>query len=148
MPRGEVADPVFLAGQIVHLQREADGELRVAFLREPDLGHVFIELGIAHPPVIEVVAGHGRMVGEADFRKAGGVRDARIIHGLANRMAAERRVHVQVGGKLHRRSVRLSSFRFQVSIHHETFGENPSSGISCSSRYPPKPGTRPARRTC
>ena len=44
MPRGESANPVLVTGQIIHLQREADGELRKILLRLADFGDVFIEL--------------------------------------------------------------------------------------------------------
>ena len=69
MPRGQFANPFFVAGQIIHLERQADGELWKFLLRPADFGDVFIELVGAHPPVVEVVLPHRRMVGEADFRQ-------------------------------------------------------------------------------
>jgi len=56
--RGEFADPILVAGQVIHFEREPDGELRKRLLREPDLGNVFIELRKIHPPVVKAVAPH------------------------------------------------------------------------------------------
>jgi len=79
-------------------------------LRPPDFGDVFVQLIGTHPPVVKIIARHRRMIGEADFRQAKFDGAAGIIHRLAGRMAAERRVHVQIGGQRHG-----GSFEFQDS---------------------------------
>ena len=101
MPRGEFADPILVTGQIIHFEREADGQLRKILLRLADLGDVFVELVGVHPPVVEIVLRHRRMVGEADFRQADGQRARGVFARLAGRVPAKRRVHVIIGGPLH-----------------------------------------------
>jgi hypothetical protein len=54
------------------------------------------------------------MIGKADFREAGRDSVAGVIHRLARRVAAERRVHVVIGGQRHGGQFQVSSFKFQV----------------------------------
>ena len=114
MPRGQLADPILVAGQIIHFQREADGELRKGFLRPPDFGDVFIKLPVEHPPAVEILLRHRRMVGKADLRQTQRDGLAGIIHRLARRVAAERRVHVQIGRQRHGRSFKFQDSRFKL----------------------------------
>jgi len=109
MARGEVADPVLVAGQIIHFQRQADGELRKFLLGQPDLGDVFIELASEHPPVVEIIALHGRMIGEPNFRQAEFHGAAGIFHRFACRVTTERRVHVIIGRQRHAPVLRVES---------------------------------------
>ena len=44
MSRGESANPILVTRQIIHFEREADGELRKILLHLSDFGDVFIEL--------------------------------------------------------------------------------------------------------
>ena len=69
--------------------------------RAADLGDVLVELIGAHPPVVEIVAAHRGMVGEADFFQAKfrGVRG--ILDRLADGVPAERRVHVIISRPVH-----------------------------------------------
>ena len=62
MPRGEFANPLHAVGQEIHFEGEADGELRMIAPRLADFGDVFVELVIAHAPVVESVLAHGRVV--------------------------------------------------------------------------------------
>ena len=59
--------------------------MRKIFLREPDLGDVFIKLIVSHPPVVEIIARHWRVVGKTDFSQAkfdGYVSEWRAYEGL------------------------------------------------------------------
>ena len=97
-----------MAGEIIHFERESDGKPGKFLLRQPDLGDVFIQLPVEHAPVVEVIARHRRMIGEADFCQAEFAGAACVIHRFAGRMAAERRVHVVIGGQRHGSSVETS----------------------------------------
>ena len=44
MPRRKVADPVLVTGQIIHFQRQPDGQLGKILLRLADFGDVFVQL--------------------------------------------------------------------------------------------------------
>jgi len=112
MPRGEFADPVLVAGQVIHFQREPDGELWKILLRLADLFDVFVQLNLIHPPIVKIVLPHRRMVGEADLVQSDGDSVFRILNRLAGRVAAERRVHMIIAGIDMRQ---VSSFKFQVS---------------------------------
>ena len=101
MSRGEIANPILVAGQIIHLHREADGELRELALRPADFLHVFVELPIEHAPVIEIIARHRRVIGETNFGETQLHGAAGVIHRLAAGVAAERRVHVIIRRQLH-----------------------------------------------
>ena len=105
MPRRQVANPVFVAGQIIHFEREADGQLRKILLHLADFGDVFIEFVGVHPPVVEIILWHRRMIREADFLESKCQRAPDIFLRLAARVAAEWRVHVIIGGQMHRLSV-------------------------------------------
>ena len=67
MARGEVANPVFVAGQIIHFEREADGQLRKILLYPADFGNVLVQFVGIHPPVIKIVLRHRRMIRKTDF---------------------------------------------------------------------------------
>ena len=110
MARGEVPNPVFAAGQIIHFEREADGQLREILLRLADFPDVFVQLIGAHPPIVEIVARHRRVVGKANFIESKFKRAFCIFARLTGCVAAERRVHVVIGGQRH-----AVSFKFQVS---------------------------------
>ena len=101
MTSGILKTGILVAGQVIHLQREADGQLRKLFLRAADFGDVFVQLRKIHAPVVEIILTHRRVVGESDFRQAERDGAARVIHRLAGRVAAERRVHMIIGGQLH-----------------------------------------------
>src|SRR5688572_16320813 len=69
--------------------------------RFPDAFDVAVELIEAHAPVVEVVAAHGGMIGEADFSEAQ-LHGARgILRRLAGGVPAERGVHVVIGREFH-----------------------------------------------
>ncbi len=97
MAPAQFADPIFAAGQVVHFEGEADGEGRVGLARLFNLGDVGVELVGAHAPVVEVVFGHGVVVGEADFGQAGGEGTLGEFGGGAGGVAAQRGVHVVIG---------------------------------------------------
>ena len=59
MARSEFANPVFLAGQIIHFEGEFDGELRMVAAGFADALDIVVELVEAHAPIVEVVAAHG-----------------------------------------------------------------------------------------
>ena len=105
MARGEVANPFLLAGQVVHFETEADDETGMVALRAAHARHVVVELIGAHPPVVEIIAPHGRMIGEADFLQSQGDGVRGVLGRLAHRVAAERRVHVVISRQRHGRSV-------------------------------------------
>ena len=121
LPRGELANPIFVAGQVIHFEREADLELWKFFLCAADFGDVFIQLTVRHAPVIEVIAGHGRMVREANFREADFHRVPRVIHWFTRRMAAERRMHMQISGQRHGGEFRVLTRKFQARMRFEFF---------------------------
>ena len=110
MPRGQVTNPVLVAGQIIHFERKPDGELRKIPLRLADFFDVFIQLRGIHPPVVKIVARHWRMVGEADLGQSEGNGVFCVFGRLAGGMAAERRVHVVIWRQRHG-----VSFEFRVS---------------------------------
>ena len=99
MPRGEFANPILVAGQIIHFEREPDGELRKILPRLADFFDVFIQLIQIHPPVVEIVLPHRRVVGEANLRQPDGDGAFCKFDRLAGRVAAERRVHMIIGGQ-------------------------------------------------
>ena len=107
MPGGEFTDPILVAGQIIHFQREPDGELGKIPLRFADFFDVFGKLIQIHPPVVEIVLAHRRMVGEANFSQSDGGSLFCIFDRLAGCVAAERSVHMIIGGQRH-----ASSFGF------------------------------------
>ena len=84
--------------------------LRKILLRLADFFDVFAKLTQIHPPVVKIVLPHRRMVGEADFGQSDGDGVFRIFDRFAGCMAAERRVHVVIGGQRH-----AASFEFHVS---------------------------------
>lgn len=96
MTSGELANPIFVAREVIDFEGEFDFELGDIALGLADFFDVFIELVEAHAPVIEIVAIHGAVIGEADFAEAdlGGV--GGIFAGLAGGVLAERRVHVVI----------------------------------------------------
>ncbi len=102
LPRGEIANPVLVARQVIHFERKADGEPRELALRAAHFLDVFIKLMVQHAPVVEVVAAHGRMIGEADFGEAKRKCVSGVIHRFAAGVSTERRVHVVIGRRLHR----------------------------------------------
>ena len=80
---------------------ELDGELREILLRGAHSGHVFVKLVEPHAPVVEVIPAHGGVIGEADFREAGGERLGGVLGGRAGGVPAQRRVHVVICGPTH-----------------------------------------------
>ena len=70
-------------------------------LRLADFSDVFVELIIAHAPVIKSILPHGRVVGKTDLREAEahGVRG--IFGRFAGRMATQRSVHMIISGQRH-----------------------------------------------
>ena len=42
----------------------------MVLLRPPHFFHVFVQLIEAHPPVVEIIPAHGRMIAEADLAQA------------------------------------------------------------------------------
>ena len=101
MPRGEIADPILVAGQIINFEAKADGELWELALRPADFFNVFVELAIEHAPVIEIITLHRRVIRETDFGEPEFHTTTRIIHRLAAGVAAKRRVHVIIRRQLH-----------------------------------------------
>ena len=59
MTSRQVADPLLMAGEVVHLQRQSDPQVGSVPLRLPHRLDVFIQLIQPHSPVIEVVVRHG-----------------------------------------------------------------------------------------
>ena len=108
LARGQLANPLFLAGQVIHFQPETDDERGVFALRAADFFHVLIKLIGAHPPVVEIITTHRRVIGETDLGESerDGLRG--IIRRLADRMAAKRRVHVIISRQRHGRSLEAS----------------------------------------
>src|SRR6185295_1643929 len=70
MAGGKMANPVFVAGDVIDFEPELDFELGIFPLRAPDFFNVFVELIEAHAPVVEIVPLHRAMVGDTDFGKA------------------------------------------------------------------------------
>ena len=64
-----------------------------------DFGDVFVQFTGVHPPVVEIIPGHGRMIGEADFLETQFQGASDIFLRLAGRVAAKRRVHVIIRGQ-------------------------------------------------
>ena len=62
-----------------------------------DAFDIIVELTIIHPPIVEVIAGHGGMVGETDFAQAQRLRMSGVFGGFTGGMAAQRGVHVIIG---------------------------------------------------
>ena len=110
MHRGEFADPGLMAGEVIHLESEADGQLGKFLLGNPDFGDVLIELREVHPPNVEIVLAHGGVVGETDLRKAKVNGVAGIFFRLVDGVVAERSMHVII-----ERHGAVSSFGFEVS---------------------------------
>ena len=97
MQRSELADPFLLAREVIHFERKTNGELREILLCFADFLHIFAELVEAHAPIVEIIPAHWGMVGEADFRETEFHGAFRVVHRFAGRVAAKRRVHVQIG---------------------------------------------------
>ena len=102
MPRGEFANPILVAGQIIHFQREPDGQLREIPLRLADFVDVFVQPIRIHPPVrrnYPAASANGR---KSRFPSGRWRRRAlRIPPARPRRMAAERRVHVIIRRQRH-----------------------------------------------
>lgn len=56
------------------------------------------------------------MIRKTDFRQAEFNGAARIIHWLADRVVAERCVHMIIGGQLHKRSVESGEWRVEQNV--------------------------------
>src|SRR5467141_2083635 len=70
----------------------------------PRLGHLFhvrLKVALPHVPVIVVVADHGVVFGEPNFREAESHRLRGQLDRLARGVTTERRVHVIIGGQRH-----------------------------------------------
>ena len=98
MAGGEVADPIFVARDVIDLKSELDIKLRKIAAGFVHLVDVFIELIEPHAPVIKIVAIHGTMIGHTDFAQAEFYRLSGIFGGFADCMLAEGRVHVIIRG--------------------------------------------------
>src|SRR5258706_12992095 len=70
--------------------------------------HVLAQLIESHPPIIEVVLAHRRMIAETNFLQPDRQRPRRILGRFAGSMAAKRRMHVIISGPAHGAIVRLT----------------------------------------
>ena len=86
MPAGQFPDPILLARQVVDFKREPDGQFRTIALRLADALNVFFELVEPHPPVVEIIRPHRRMVAEADFLQAKSGGAPGVVHRFADRV--------------------------------------------------------------
>ena len=101
MARGQVANPVFVAGEVIHLQGELDDEVGMVAAGLLDAGDILVEVGGLHAPVIKVIPRHGAVVGEADFLEAEPDGLRRQFGRLARGVAAQGRVHVVICRQRH-----------------------------------------------
>ena len=101
MPCGQVADPFLVAGDIIDFESKADCQPGDFMPGVENLIHVFIQLVQPHTPVVEVVLRHGGVIGEPDLGQSRSQSPPCVVHRFALCVAAERRVHVQVGRQTH-----------------------------------------------
>ena len=103
--RCEILDPVLMAGDVIHLQPQTDGERRMIPPRLLDLRHIGIEVTQQHAPVIEIIARHRIMLRETNLREAELDRLGGQFRGRALRVAAQKRVHVIIRRRIHARKM-------------------------------------------
>ena len=101
--RGQVPHPIFVAGEVIHFQGELDDEVGMVAAGLIDLGDVGFEVGGLHAPVVEVVAGHGIVVREADFLEAKPDSLRRQFSRFTRSVAAEGCVRMIICGQRHAR---------------------------------------------
>ena len=94
---GEVPNPVFAAGQVIHLEAKLDDKVGMVVAGMLDTGDILVEFGGPHAPIVEVVLRHRGVVGEADLLQAEADGLRRQFGRLASRVTTERRVHVIIG---------------------------------------------------
>ncbi len=100
---GQVLDPVVEVGQVIDFEGQADGQVGMIAAGLFNGGDVSIEVGLGHPPIVEVIARHRGVVGEPDFGEADLAGVGGVIGGGTDGMPAERRVQVIVGRQRHAR---------------------------------------------
>src|ERR1043166_1323443 len=122
-----------MAWEIINLQREANRQLGEFPLRLAHFFHILIELIQAHPPVVEIIPRHRRMIGEADLAQPGLECARGQLPRLARRVPAKRRMHVIVSGPSHvamwprgrrKPSAQYSVFSIQYSVHQYSVTED------------------------
>ena len=101
LPEGQVADPVFVAGDEIDFHGQLNRQLRVIAAGLLNFGDVLSEVLVAHVPIIPVIARHRIVLRETDLGKAQLDRLRRQINRIAHRVAAQARVHVIISRKRH-----------------------------------------------
>ena len=109
MARRQFANPVLVTGEVIHFQGQLDDEPGVIAPRLFYFLHVFIHIARQHAPIVKIVAWHGAVFGKPDFPQTQFGRLRGILGRLSHGMAAERRVHVVIGGQRHSHRVRHGS---------------------------------------
>ena len=89
MPRRQLANPLFVPGQIIDFQGDADVQVLVVSTRLFDLLDVLVEVAEEHAPVVKVIPRHGTVFGEADLRQAQLDRLSGVLAGFADRVMAQ-----------------------------------------------------------
>ena len=96
MPRGQIADPWLVTGQIIHFQRQLNRQAGMILLGFAHFFDIFIQLILTHVPIVVIVANHRVMIRETDFLEAKLHRLRGVVRRLTDGVPAKRRVHVIV----------------------------------------------------
>ena len=109
MPRRQLTNPVLVAGEVIHFQRQLDDQPGVIAPRPGYLLDVSIHIAEQHSPVVEIIARHWTVFRKSDFLQTqfDGLR--RVLRRFPHRVATERRVHVIIGWQRHFHRVRHGS---------------------------------------
>src|SRR2546425_13067511 len=101
MTSRQVANPDFVAGNVIDFESQLDGKTGMIGSGLADLLRIFVHVAKRHAPVIEVIARHRRVLGKADLGNAEFNRPRGVFSRLARRVVAQRGVHVVVRGQGH-----------------------------------------------
>ena len=113
MPRRQIPNPILHAGNKIHFQRQLDGELGMVLTRLLHVFHVMVQVPLVHVPIVKIIPWHRVVLGKPDLGDPQPDRFRRILGRVANRMMAERGVHVIIGRQSHGRKVRAQPDQHQ-----------------------------------